>query len=571
MNAAFDLRAEQKLFGNYLAHLPQPEAEQQGERIRHICDDFRRLRPGESILMQAHTTEWVLPWLERLGSSLSPAVRSSHIEALGRWWEWLFQHSLLDDNVLGCFYPCSQVLHQTEPLVLWQNLQRPIACYLGERGPRQPETRRRVRRLLTDFNVFLHRGATAGADRPLIDERRTIDWLRQLSATKCLHSLALAAGITNGFLRFLVDKRQLDENPLMRLRRRYSATRWEDFLAGLLGLHNASLLPAVRRPRFVSSLAPHLKAFVDLKRAMGRRYETPEAELQRFDRFVAGCCGQSTTLTQEIVDAWTKRAGHLNPRTRKKRVGLVRQFCLYLARQDPTACVPEPARVNDRTPQFTPHIYTVAEFRRLLKAARSLPARHGSLRPRTVYTVLLILYGTGLRIGEALHLRLRDIDLVTDTLMIRDTKFFKSRLVPISGSLSEAIREFLDERLKATASPESFLFLNHRSDRYSSDKFGEIFRALLRTAEVTWAAGRQRPRVHDIRHTFAHNCVLRWYREGADLQAKLPLLATYLGHVSVLSTQEYLKATPELLRAASARFERSYGTVLDDHSNGENR
>ena len=130
MNAAFDLRAEQKLFGNYLAHLPQPEAEQQGERIRHICDDFRRLRPGESILMQAHTTEWVLPWLERLGSSLSPAVRSSHIEALGRWWEWLFQHSLLDDNVLGCFYPCSQVLHQTEPLVLWQNLQRPIACYL---------------------------------------------------------------------------------------------------------------------------------------------------------------------------------------------------------------------------------------------------------------------------------------------------------------------------------------------------------------------------------------------------------------------------------------------------------
>ena len=429
MNAAFDLRAEQKLFGNYLAHLPQPEAEQQGERIRHICDDFRRLRPGESILVQAHTTEWVLPWLERLGSPLSPAVRSSHIEALGRWWEWLFQHSLLDDNVLGCFYPCSQVLHQTEPLVLWQNLQRPIACYLGERGPRQPQTRRKVRRLLTNFNVFLHRGATAGADRPLIDERRTIDWLRQLSATKCLHSLALAAGITNGFLRFLVDKRQLDENPLMRLRRRYSATRWEDFLAGLLGLHNASLLPAVRRPRFVSSLAPHLKAFVDLKRAMGRRYETPEAELQRFDRFVAGCCGQSTTLTQEIVDAWTKRAGHLNPRTRKKRVGLVRQFCLYLARQDPTACVPEPARVNDRTPQFTPHIYTVAEFRRLLKAARSLPARHGSLRPRTVYTVLLILYGTGLRIGEALHLRLRDIDLVTDTLMIRDTKFFKSRLV----------------------------------------------------------------------------------------------------------------------------------------------
>ena len=219
---------------------------------------------------------------------------------------------------------------------------------------------------------------------------------------------------------------------------------------------------------------------------------------------------------------------------------------------------------------LTPHIYTVAEFRRLLEAARQLPVRRSALRPRAAYTVLLILYGTGLRIGEALRLRLRDIDLETDTLMIRDTKFYKSRVVPITVSLREEIRDYLDERLKATASPDAFLFLNHRGDRYSSDKFSEIFRDLLVTAKVPWRYG-HRPRVHDIRHTFAHNCVLRWYREGADLQAKLPLLATYLGHVSVLSTQEYLKATPELLRQASARFESSYGTVIDDHNNGENR
>ena len=488
-----------------------------------------------------------------------------------RWWEWLFQHSLLADNVLGCFCPCSQVLRQQEPLVLCQNLQRPIACYLEERGPRQAQTRLKVRRLLTNFNVFLHRGRTERTDQALIDETRTIDWLRQLSATRCLHSLVLAAATTNGFLRFLVDTRRLDENPLMRLRRQYSAPRWEDFLAGLLGLHNASLVPAIPRPRFVSSLAPQLAAFVDLKRAMGRRYQTSEAELQRFDRFLASCGGQSTALTQQMVDAWTQRCGHLKPATRRHRIGLVRQFCLYVARQDPTAYVPEPARSNGKPAQFTPHIYTVAEFRRLLEAARSLPARRGSLHPSAVHTVLLILYGTGLRSGEALRLRLRDVDLVAGTLLIRDTKFFKSRLVPISGSLSEALREFLDERLKATASPNSFLFLNHRGNRYSRNRLGEIFRSLLRTAEVTWNAGQQRPRVHDIRHTFAHNCVLRWYREGADVQAKLPLLATYLGHVSVLSTQEYLKATPELLRCASARFERSYGTVINDHDNGENR
>ena len=513
MNATVDWQVEQDLLGAYLAHLPPPYGERQGERIRHTCDDFRQLQLGESILVKTHTTEWILPWLERHGRQLRAALRSSRIEALGRWWAWLFQHSLLDDDVLGCFYPCSQVLREQRPLVLCHNLQRPIACYLEERGPRQEQTRRKTRRLLTNFNVFLHRGRTVSTDRALIDEIRTIDWLRHLAATRCLHSLALAAATTNRFLHFLVDTQRLDENPLLRLRRQCSAPRWEDFLAGLLGLQDGNLEPAIPRPRFVSFLAPSLAAFVDLKRALGRRYHSSEAELQRFDRFVASCGGQNTALTQELMDAWKQRLGHLRPGTRKRRIALVRQFCLYLARQDPKAYVPEPTRDTGRTAQFTPHIYTVREFRRLLEAARHLPARRSLLRPRAVYTILLILYGTGLRIGEALCLRLRDVDLDADTLLIRDAKFFKSRVVPISESLREVIREYLSVRLKATASPDAFLFLNHRGDRYSSDKFGDIFRDLLVTAEVPWTCG-HRPRVHDIRHTFAHNCVLRWYREG---------------------------------------------------------
>lgn len=571
MNVVFDLGTEQDLLGEYLAHLSQPVAERQGERVHRTCDEFRRMHLGESVLAKAHTTEWILLWRDGIGARLKPAVRISRIEALGRWWAWLFQHSLLDDNLLACFYPCSQVLRERNPLVLRQNLQRPIACYLEERGPRQPETRRKALRLLTNFNLFLHRDGRESSDRPLLDERRTIDWLRQLSETKCLHSLTLAAGTTNGFLQFLADNGHISENPLIGLRRRYKARRWEDFLAGLLGFQNAGLELAVARPRFVSSLAPHLQAFVDLKRAMGRRYEASETDLQRFDRFVAGFSGQRTTVTKDIVEAWTKSMRPLQVGTRKKRLGLVRQFCLYLARQNPNAYVPEAGLVKGRSPEFKPHIYTVEEFRRLLKAAQSLPARPGSLRPKAVHTALLILYGTGLRIGEALRLRLRDVDLDTRTLVIRDTKFFKSRLVPISGSLSEAIREYLGERLKATASPEAFLFLNHRGNRYSTDKFAEIFHGLLVTAEVRWASGQHRPRVQDIRHTFAHNCVLRWYREGADLQAKLPLLATYMGHVSVLSTQQYLKATPELLREASARFERSCGAVVSLERNGGNR
>jgi integrase len=180
-----------------------------------------------------------------------------------------------------------------------------------------------------------------------------------------------------------------------------------------------------------------------------------------------------------------------------------------------------------------------------------------------IYTVLLILYATGMRIGEALRLRLQDVDLESGTLLVRDSKFFKSRVVPISASLAEAIRKYLLERLKAAASPEAFLFLNHRSRPYSPDKFAQIFRGLQVTAGIPRVPGQRGPRVHDIRHTFAVNCLLRWYREGADLEAKLPLLATYMGHVDIFSTQDYLNATPELLEEASKRFQKSYGSLIN--------
>jgi integrase/recombinase XerD len=562
MSASFDLPAEQKFIAQYVAYLPPTRAGREGDQLLSICEEFRQIHPGETVLAHAHTTEWLRPWLARIGSQLRPVVRTARIGALGRWWTWLFQQGVLDDNVLACFFPYSRAIEEKEPLILWQNLQRPIADYLEERGPRQPDTRRKRRRLLGNFNVFLHRSAASHDGGTLIDEERAIGWLRHLSKTRCLHSLAMAAQTTERFLRFLVDKDRIQENALRNLRRRYIAHRWEGFLSGLLGLGNAELVPSSPQPYFVSPLGRHLQAFIDLKRAMGRRYEGPAEDLQRFDRFVAGFSGQRDTISRELIAAWLKTQCHVKLRTRRSHFRLVRRFCLYLARLDPKAYVPDPCLVKGQIPQYTPHIYTIEEFRGILKAALALPARPGSMRPKAIYTALLILYGTGLRSGEALHLRLRDVDMEAGTLLIRETKFFKSRVVPMSASLRDAVREYLEDRLRASTSPEAFLFLNDRGGCYSVDKFAEILHGLLVEAQVKWAPGQCRPRVHDIRHTFAANCVLRWYREGADLQAKLPLLATYMGHVSVLSTQDYLKATPELLREASARFERSCGAVI---------
>jgi integrase len=213
-------------------------------------------------------------------------------------------------------------------------------------------------------------------------------------------------------------------------------------------------------------------------------------------------------------------------------------------------------------PAFKAYVYSPDEYRALLRAALALPSPRATLRPKVFYTVLLLLYATGLRIGEALRLRLRDVDLDRSTLLIRETKFLKSRVVPFPPALADALRAYLKERLAAATGPDAPLFISHARRPYSVDKFSEVFRTLLVAAGIPTTPHPQRPRVYDIRHTFALTRVLHWYREGADLQAKLPLLATYMGHVDVLSTQVYLTSTAELLREASQRFERAFGGVF---------
>jgi integrase len=218
-------------------------------------------------------------------------------------------------------------------------------------------------------------------------------------------------------------------------------------------------------------------------------------------------------------------------------LGLIRQFCLYLKRFRSDIYVPDRTLVPIHVPLSKTYVYSPDQYRALLKAALALPAPRSTLRPLTFYTVLLVLYATGLRIGEALRLRLRDVDLDAATILVRETKFGKSRVVPFSPALGNAFRIDLEQRLVATTGSDAPFFLNYEGRPYSVDKFSETFRTLLPAAGITRVPGKTGPRVYDVRHTFALTRVLKWYREGADLQSKLPLLATYMGHVDVLSTQ----------------------------------
>ena len=317
--------------------------------------------------------------------------------------------------------------------------------------------------------------------------------------------------------------------------------------------------------RFVSPLGPHLVAYLRLMRAVGRRYERVETILRNLDRFAATEPAGEVLLTRELLGRWLASTPHLAPGTLRGHASAARGFCRYLARVEPRTHIPDRSLAPARLPQVRPHVFSPAELRALFAAAGRLPSTRWPLGPTTIRTLLLVLYASGLRIGEALGLAIRDVDLDAGTLFIAETKFFKSRWVPVSTSLAAELRTYLAARTAAVgaASPDDPFFISSRGTRYSYTRIWRLFGRLVRNAGIDAAATRRgRLRLHDLRHTFAMHCVLRWYREGSDVGAKLPLLATYLGHGSVLATHVYLTATPELLGAASERFERAYGALV---------
>jgi site-specific recombinase XerD len=316
---------------------------------------------------------------------------------------------------------------------------------------------------------------------------------------------------------------------------------------------------------FTSALGPRLQAFIELKRALGHRYVAAEGELRRFDRYLASLDVPSPLIiTRELVHGWLVAKPHVRPLTQASRAGTLRQFCLYLVRFDPRTYVPERALFPVRQQLFRAHIYSETELRALFQAAcAGGPTARCRLRHRTLHAMLQTLYATGLRSGEACHLCIGDVDLQARTVFVRETKFFKSRLVPFSGSLADLLRSYLEART-AQAKPQVHapFFINTCGRAFSPNRLSAIFRGLVDAVGLPRRAQVRGPCLHDLRHTFAVHRLLRWYREGADVLAKLPLLSTYMGHASVLSTQVYLTATTEVLREASGRFERAYGSLV---------
>jgi site-specific recombinase XerD len=306
-----------------------------------------------------------------------------------------------------------------------------------------------------------------------------------------------------------------------------------------------------------SCLAVEIQNFIHLRRLSGTDYQSQAQLLGYFDRFLFEQQISGPPLTREITDDYLLGLSHLAPRSRSNRFCVVRQLCQYLARNNPRGYVPEPLKVIPSQGAHPPYIYGHSEIHALLTAASKLPPSN-SLRPHTYRTLLGLLYSTGIRIGEALALNQEDFQEAEQRLYIAQGKFRKARWVALSASTSQALQQYLHKRLKIKPrSPDSPLLLNQRSSRLHHSTVHHTFQSLLRQCGIHHnpLTG---PRIHDLRHTFAVQRLLAWYRDGQDINARLPWLATYMGHVDIHSTQVYLQATPELIAQVNRRFYHHY-------------
>jgi len=310
---------------------------------------------------------------------------------------------------------------------------------------------------------------------------------------------------------------------------------------------------------FSGPLAAEFEDFAATLEASATANKAMLTWLRALDRLTKDSSLLLGTIDEALATAWLAPSESRGPNTRLARFYLLRRFCRFLAKRRPGTFIPGESLRPRRRPSKPPHIYTSEEVRILLDGALSLrdwekKAHHCPVRSKTMHTLILLLATAGLRISEALHLTLQDVDLQDGILSIRQSKFRKSRLVPLSRGTLDALRHYHDLRIAvAPIDPAEAFFISGRGKAYGTSYVQTMFRTITIQAGLRGSKGRG-PRLHDLRATFAVTRLLQWYRDGDNVMARLPLLSTYLGHACVSDTEVYLRITTALLEEASTRY-----------------
>jgi len=303
------------------------------------------------------------------------------------------------------------------------------------------------------------------------------------------------------------------------------------------------------------SMQERVDDYLITRRRLGYQLKVEGDELYRFARF-ADEHWNNKALTIEIAVAWansSKKASDIYPARRMETIRGLAKFCALF---EPETQIPPPGLLGHGHRRVAPHIYTEEELSNLMQAAIKLNPKKG-IRPVTMQYLIGLLSATGLRISEALRLNRSDVDFERELLLIRETKFCKSRYVPLHQTTIDALIQYgrIRDRFTSEGSGSNafFLFDNGRSPNYRQALYA--FQSIRR--QLGWDRNSERlPRLHDLRHTFACNRLLLWYKQGVDVNNAILRLSVYLGHSKISDTYWYLTAIPSLMAIAAKRFER---------------
>lgn len=395
------------------------------------------------------------------------------------------------------------------------------------------------------------------SNRPSLETLRT--WLQQDAQRSPLANVASRVCVIARYLDWCSTGGERS-HVLAQLRGQYGR-RLTPIVRALLEDDYGRALEVLRPLRpWGSVIGADMHEHVMRMQGLGYRYEAREQDLLRFDRFLQRQPALAAASLQEQLEAWRYESRGVRHLLRVQQCGQILSKAQH--RKDPVARVlPVEAGLTRRVVQQErrPYLFSETEIERLLEAARTFPSHNAPLRPIAVHAMITLAYCAGLRLGEVASLTLGDLDQENGLLEIRDTKFFKSRRLPLASSTVAVLQNYLDERAAtgAPAAPDAPIWWTPlRRGAYSYGEIEKLLVRVMRRAGLKPAHGQRGPRVHDLRHTFVAHRMMQWYREGVDVQSRLPHLSTYLGHKDISSTLVYLNITPELLQQASERHRR---------------
>jgi integrase/recombinase XerD len=307
------------------------------------------------------------------------------------------------------------------------------------------------------------------------------------------------------------------------------------------------------------SLREAVEDYLTMRRSLGFKLRNMGYSLHHFVSFMEQ--EGASIITTELTLRWAQQPQNVQPGHWATRLSFVRSFARFWRATEPRTEIPPTGLLPYRAKRATPHIYSDDEIQQMLKAARKLPSAIG-LRSHTYFTLFGLIAVTGMRISEVIHLDRDDVDLQQGLLTVRLTKFSKSRLIPLHPSTVEKLKVYLNLRdLLYPRPPTSRFFLSDQGTPLTDCMVRWTFIKLSRQVGLRKVGDNFGPRIHDLRHRFAVTTLLHWYETGVDVEQRLPVLSTYMGHTHVTDTYWYLSAIPELLALTKDRLEKRWEEI----------